>query len=85
MANITFEINGKKVNPNNVKDALEAAMLEGITAPLKKDIGSLSCSEHNLPAKITIKGRSIDTLNFEVAGCCENLVNKVKAKMKART
>lgn len=82
MANITFEINGKKVNPNNTKDALEAAMLEGIAASLKKSVGSLRCSEHHQAPRIVGKGKSINSLNFEVAGCCEDLMNKVQAKLK---
>jgi len=80
--NISFEINGRKVSPNNMKDALEASILENASAQIKQKVGSIRCSEHQQSPKIVGKGRSLNNLSFEVSGCCEDLMTKVKAKLK---
>lgn len=82
MANICFEINGKKVNPNNIGNALEAAVLENVASQIEQKVGSIRCSEHHQSPKIVGKGKSLNNLSFEVSGCCEDVMNKVKAKFK---
>ena len=47
-----------------------------------KKVGSIRCPEHNKSANIKGKGRSLDKLKFEVSGCCEKLINKVKLKLR---
>jgi len=81
MIEISYEINGRKVNPRNMKDALESAVLESVADSVKKDIGSLICSEHGKAPKIKIKGRNLDNLSFEISGCCDNLIKKVEAQL----
>jgi hypothetical protein len=82
MFDISFEINGRKVNPNNIGDALQAAVLSGVAESVKSSIGSIRCSEHGQAPKVKIKGRNIDNLSFDVSGCCESLISKVEAKLK---
>jgi len=79
---ISFEINGKKVNPNNIKDALEAAFLNSVQESIRKSVGSVRCQEHGQSPKIKVKGRNLDTLSFEVVGCCEGLIEEAKRKLK---
>ncbi|RYA22432.1 hypothetical protein CRU96_13090 [Malaciobacter halophilus] len=81
MIGISFEINGKKVNPNNIGDALENAMLQQIGESIKKSIGSLRCSEHNQTPKVLVKGKSLDKLSIEVSGCCDDIVKKATDKL----
>jgi len=81
MIDISFELNGRKVSPNNIGNALEAAMLVSIKDSIQKSVGNLHCSEHGQRAKIKAKGRSIDSLSFEVSGCCDALIEKVKKKI----
>ncbi|MFX4283973.1 hypothetical protein ACOL3A_05400 [Aliarcobacter butzleri] len=81
MIGISFEINGKKVNPNNIGDALQNAMLQQITESIKKSICSLRCSEHNQTPKVLVKGKSLDKLSIEVSGCCDNIVKKATDKL----
>jgi actin-like ATPase involved in cell morphogenesis len=82
MLNITYEINGKKVNPKSFGNAIEQAILNQVTEHIKKTVGSVRCSEHHQAPKIKVKGRSLDKLSFEVSGCCEQLIEKVKQKLK---
>ena len=67
MINISFEINGRKVRPDQIGDALERAMLDAI-----KD---------EIVQKITVRGRSLDDMSFEVTGS-ERLVKLVEEKFR---
>ena len=80
MLDISFEINGRKVNPNNVKDVLESAILSQVAESIKKSVGNLRCAEHGQSPKIKVKGRNLDNLSFNISGCCEDLIEKVRAK-----
>ena len=82
MVEISFEINGRKVRPNQIGEALTKAVLGKVQERIKKTVGSARCPEHGSTAKITCKGRSADQLSFEVSGCCQKLIDSVKAKLK---
>lgn len=81
MIEISFEINGKKLNPNNIADALESAMIQEIGNSIKESVGSIRCSEHNQAPKILLKGKSRDNLSIEVSGCCDDLVKRVTDRL----
>lgn len=80
MLNISCVINGRKVSTNNMANALESAMLAEIIESVRNTVGSISCKEHGESPSITIKGHNLHNLNFEVSGCCENLIEEVKSK-----
>lgn len=82
MIDISFEINGRKMSPRNMGNALESAMLQSVQDSISKSIGSARCPEHGQKPKIKVKGRNLDSLKFEVTGCCDSLINEVKRKLK---
>lgn len=82
MIDISFKINGRKVNPRNMKDALESAVLGEVQDSIKKSVGSIRCKEHGSAPKITVNGRNLDNLSIEVNGCCDALIEQVTAKLK---
>lgn len=82
MIDVSFEIGGKKVHPNNIGDALEKALLGEITSNIKKAIGSVKCSEHGNSPSVKVKGRSLDKLSFEVGGCCQGLIDTALKKLQ---
>lgn len=82
MIDISFEINGRKVSPRNVGNALESAMLQSVQDSIPKAVGSARCPEHGQKPKIKVKGRNLDSLIFEVSGCCNRLVGEVQRKLK---
>jgi len=82
MIDISFEINGRKMSPRNVGNMLESAMLQSVQDSISKAIGSARCSEHGQKPKIKVKGRNLDSLKFEVSGCCDNLIEEVRRKLK---
>ncbi len=77
MLDLSIEINGKKVGPNSIEDAIEAEVLKEIQDSVKKTASSIRCSKQGKGAKIIVKGRSVDDLSLKVSGCCEELVEKV--------
>jgi len=81
MIDISFELNGRKVTPNNIGNALESAMLNSIKDSVGKSVGSMRCSEHGERPKIKAKGRNIDSLTLEVTGCCDALIEQVKKRI----
>ncbi len=81
MLDISFELNGRKVSPNNISDALEAAMLTSVKESITQSVGSIRCTEHGERPKIKAKGRNIDSLSLEVTGCCDAFIEQVKKKI----
>ncbi len=82
MIDISFEINGRKVSTRNVGNALESAMLQSIQDSVSKAVGSTRCPEHGQKPGFKVKGSNLDSLKFEVSGCCDGLINEVKKKLK---
>jgi hypothetical protein len=82
MIDISFEFNGKKVNPNDLGNALEKAVLGSVEKQIMNKVGLVRCPHHGQTAKIVCKGQSFDSLSFEVYGCCQVLIDEVKAQLK---
>ena len=74
-------INGKKVTPKRESDSLDEIIAAKYQDLLNDHIGSLRCSEHNLPPQIIGVGKDIDNINFEVSACCEKFKAEVEAKL----
>ncbi len=81
MLEISFKINGKRVNPNNIGDALENAMLQEIVKSIKSSIGTLRCDEHNKSPKVLVKGRNFNSLSMEISGCCDSIIKKATDRL----
>lgn len=81
MFKLSFEINGKRINPNQIGDAIEKAVLSHIQDTIKNSVGSVRCKTHGKAPVVTAKGRSVDKLSFHVSGCCEELIEQVQKKI----
>jgi len=82
MIDISFEIGGKKVSPNNIQNALESAMVSEITNSIKKSVQGITCPDHGGRPKLKVKGRNLKKLSVEVSGCCDKLTDRVQQKLK---
>lgn len=82
MLNVSFEIGGKKINPNNIGDALEKVVLEKIKEHVLNRVGNVRCPEHGTAPKIVCTGRDYQNITFKVSGCCDKLIEEVKIKLK---
>lgn len=81
MIDVRFEINGRRVDPRNIGNILEAAVLKAAASEIQKKVGSCRCPEHGKAPEMVGKGRNLDKLNFEVSGCCDKLIEEVKRKL----
>lgn len=81
MIDISFEINGRKVRPNQMRNALEKAILQDISSSISQSLRSVRCTVHGERPKVRCKGRKLDKLTFEISGCCENLVERATKKL----
>lgn len=68
-------------NLKNLKSAIEKAAVKAAKEHVTKAVGSIRCSEHNKSPTVRIKGSSLKNLSFDVSGCCEDLIAKVKKKL----
>ena len=82
MIDISFEIGGRRVNPNNIGDAIEKAVYQQVSDTVKKSLSSVRCPEHGQRPTVKIKGRNLDNLSFEVNGCCQDLIDLAINKLK---
>lgn len=81
MVEVTFEIKGKKVQPDNMSDALDLAFLKHIMKKIHDSVGSVCCLQHGQKPAVLVIGQDLDNLDYEVSGCCEDLIRKVKKKI----
>lgn len=64
------------------KNEIERVIISNLTKHITQKVGAIKCPEHGSYAKITAKGSSSSNLNFDVTGCCQNLIDEVKNKLK---
>ena len=81
MIEINFEIGGKTVRPNNIKNTLEKQMMQLTTEHIKKQLSGIKDPVTGERPKVIAKGKSLDRLSFEVHGS-EELKELVSQKLK---
>lgn len=81
MLNVSFEINGRKVNPKDIANVLESAVLEQFAASIKKSVGSMRCPDHDQAPTVLVQGKSLKDLSIKISGCCEDFVEVVKSRI----
>ncbi len=79
--NISFEIGGVIVKPDDAKNALEKALFQGVRECIKQTVGSISCHVHGSPPRIICRGPSLSDLGFKVSGCCKKFTDSVEKKL----
>jgi len=76
MIEVVFVLRGQTVTPGEIEDARERAVLLAIEKSLKDRVGGLRCAEHGAVPRVTATGSRADALDFELAGCCDELMAK---------
>lgn len=82
MIDISFEIDGRTVQPDSMVDALDILFLKHVREKINDSIESACCTIHGKKPSVTVRGSSIDNLSYDVSGCCKEFVEKVKKKLK---
>lgn len=81
MLDISFEINGRKVNPNRIADEFEKAIYRQIRDELVRKVGSICDPKTGERPKLKVTGRSLKDLSIEVSGS-EKLIEEVKRRLR---
>ena len=76
-----FEIGGRTIDPSNVEDPAEAEIIQNIVESIVSQAGDLVCPEHKEAPRFLCAGDSIESLTLEVEGCCDAMIDRVKAQM----
>ena len=78
-----FEVNGEPIDPTKIKDTKIAKQLESIVESVVDKVGDLQCPEHSEAPRFICSGPDFDDLTLEVQGCCDKLVDIVKAVLSS--
>lgn len=80
MLTVKFEIGGRPVNPANIADALEAAVLDSFERQIRAKLDGIRDPETGEFPVVSVRGRRLDNLKIEVSGS-PSLVALVKAAL----
>ena len=80
MINLTFEIGGRKVEPNSIVNALERIVLQKVRETTEGKIGDIRDPVTGERPHVVARGGSLDNLSFEVSGS-EALVAEAKRRL----
>lgn len=78
---IKFNVGGRSVTPNNIGNALQAALLASIEEDLRAKIGSIRDPETGESPLVVVKGRDIEHLSISVEGSAR-VIELVKARLE---
>jgi hypothetical protein len=81
MIEIVFVLRGAPVAPDDVEDVRERSVLKQIEQSIRDRIGGLSCPEHGAYPRLTATGQRADALDFELSGCCEDLMKRTTTSL----
>ncbi|WP_027716190.1 hypothetical protein [Desulfuromonas sp. TF] len=82
MIEISFELNGQKVDPKTMGGGLQKAMLTTIREALGERVGQVECEHHHRQPHILCKGPSVVELSMEVCGCCDQIIDAVETRLQ---
>ena len=78
---IVFILRGQEIELDEIEDARERAVLNEIAQSLRNRVGGLRCAEHDTPPRLTATGSRADAMEFELAGCCQALIDRTTASL----
>ena len=79
MIEVVFVLRGQTVRLDEIVDVRERAVLEQIERSIVERVGALRCHEHDAFPKLTATGSRADALEFDLAGCCQDLLKRTAA------
>jgi hypothetical protein len=82
MFEMRFEIDVRRVRPEEMGNALEAAMLQAVKDQVGALVGGVVCLVHGERARVTGTGHAAQEFEFTVEGCCDDVVRRVQAALR---
>lgn len=81
MLKIEWKLNGRTIRPNDIANQLERAMLSQIEEMVRGKLRGVRDPETGAAPTITVVGRSLDNLSFDVSGS-PALIEEVKRRLQ---
>lgn len=78
-----FIINGQELDPTATEDPEQAELLEQIVDSISAKMAGLTCPSHHQPPRFLCRGTSLQDLNIQVYGCCEQLIDLTNHRMSS--
>lgn len=82
MIKMDLKFNGRSIRPNQLAREMEKAMLENVQDSVKKTVSRIRCRTHGRYARVSFSGRSASNMNFDVSGCCDELIEEVRRQLR---
>lgn len=79
MIDIHYEIDGKRVEPESIANAMKKKLLNGIAKEIKKELSSTYCEKHEEYPTIILEDN--ENINYSIETCCQELHNKANEKL----
>jgi len=83
MIDVRFEIGGRRVDPQNIGDALEAMVLQNIAKQIREKVSGIRHPVTGEAPVVLVRGTDLEHLSFEVSGS-EELVRLVSERLELR-
>ena len=83
MIDVKFEIGGRRVDPSNMNDAIEAMLLQGIADEIHKKVSGIRNPDTGERPVVLVRGNDLGSLSMEVTGSDE-LVRQVAERLEIR-
>ena len=78
LSKVTFKVIGKEVHPSQLGSKLKEAAVGAVKDSLLAKIEAVHCTVHDQNAKAVLKATTEGKLNYEIQGCCNELIEEVK-------
>ena len=79
--NVEVFINGTTLTERNTQSGLEKILYQTVSQRLEEHVGHMKCRDHGGDFRIIAIGNSLNSLRFEVKGCCHRFIEKVQSKL----
>ena len=81
MAQVKFVIGGQPVDPRRVEDRVQRAVLQQVEHSIRVRLTGVRCATHDAEPVITAIGTAVDALDFDLSGCCQELMDRTVAAL----
>lgn len=78
MLDITLKIDGRDCRLDQIGKELEKAAMADLKEQIQREVSRIRCPIHGQVARVRASGQGIDRLSWEIDGCCDDLVERVK-------
>jgi len=83
LSKVTFKVVGKEVHPSQPGNKLKETAIGTAKDSFPAKIEAVHCTVHDQNARAVLKATTEGKLNYEIQGCCNELIEEVKRLLGA--